>query len=236
MFVQSNFMSIIEESNVKIESTWKTALQHEFSALYFAELKLFLLKERETQVVFPPGKSIFAAFNHTPFNKVKVVILGQDPYHGQGQANGLSFSVENGVRLPPSLLNIFKELKEDVHMDITKNGDLSAWAKQGVLLLNTTLTVRSASPASHQGKGWEQFTDAVIRLLSEQRKGLVFLLWGKPAQMKEQLIDTSKHFVLKAAHPSPLSAYKGFLGCRHFSHTNKILLDQGIVPINWVLP
>jgi uracil-DNA glycosylase len=236
MFVKSISMGFVSESDVKIESSWKRELGKEFSSEYFSELKSFLIEEREKFTVFPPGKSIFAAFDQTPFDKVKVVILGQDPYHGPGQANGLSFSVAKGVRLPPSLQNIYKEIKDDLKVEMGNNGDLSAWAKQGVLLLNATLTVRAASPASHQGKGWEQFTDAVIRLLSEKRKGIVFLLWGKPAQMKEKLIDTSKHFILKSVHPSPLSAYRGFMGCRHFSYTNKILVDQGLVPINWIIP
>lgn len=229
-------MNGVSEPDVKIESSWKQVLKDEFSSAYFSELKSFLVGEREKHVVFPPGKQIFGAFDQTPFNQVKVVILGQDPYHGPGQANGLSFSVAPGVRLPPSLQNIFKEIGDDLKVEMGNNGDLSAWAKQGVLLLNATLTVRAASPASHQGKGWEQFTDAVIRLLSEKRKGIVFLLWGKPAQMKEKLIDTSKHFILKSVHPSPLSAYRGFMGCRHFSRTNKILVDQGLVPINWIIP
>lgn len=222
-------------SDVQIELSWKRVLKDEFNANYFASLKAFLISEREQHTVYPPGKSIFAAFNYTPFDTVKVVIVGQDPYHGPGQANGLCFSVSPGVKIPPSLQNIFKEIASDIGAAPPTSGDLSAWAKQGVLLLNATLTVRAASPASHQGKGWEQFTDKVIRLLSEQREGLVFILWGRPAQLKEKLIDTKKHFVLKAAHPSPLSAYNGFFGCRHFSQTNKILLNQGKTPINWSL-
>jgi uracil-DNA glycosylase len=222
-------------NDVKIEPSWKDALAVEFASPYFTELKQFLVHERQTQVVYPPGNQIFSAYNHTPFDAVKLVIVGQDPYHGPGQANGLCFSVAPGTKLPPSLVNIFKELHTDLECSIGKNGDLTAWAKQGVLLLNTTLTVRAASPASHQGKGWEQFTDQTIRLLSEKKKGLVFLLWGRPAQLKEKLIDTSKHFVLKAAHPSPLSAYNGFFGCRHFSQANKILIDQGKTPIHWIL-
>jgi uracil-DNA glycosylase len=220
---------------IKLEEGWKKVLLPEFSETYFTNLKSFLVKERETETVFPPGKQIFAALDHTPFDKVKVVIMGQDPYHGVNQANGLCFSVSPGTKLPPSLQNIFKEIKQDISCDCEKNGDLTAWAKQGVLLLNATLTVRAAAPASHQGKGWEQFTDRIIRLLSDKHKGLVFLLWGRPAQLKEKLIDTSTHFVLKAAHPSPLSAYNGFFGCRHFSRTNKILLDQGKQPIHWCL-
>jgi uracil-DNA glycosylase len=222
-------------AEVKIESSWKEALAGEFSSGYFASLKQFLVEERKQHVVYPPGSAIFAAFNHTPFSEVKVVIVGQDPYHGAGQANGLCFSVSPGIKVPPSLQNIFKEIASDLGAGMPTQGDLGAWARQGVLLLNATLTVRAASPASHQGKGWEQFTDQVIRLLSEKREGLIFLLWGRPAQLKEKLIDTGKHFVLKAAHPSPLSAYNGFFGCRHFSQTNKILLNQGKTPINWSL-
>ena len=220
----------------RIEESWKIALSDEFQKPYFAALKEFLVKEQAEQTIYPPGSQIFSAFNHTPFNKVKVVIVGQDPYHGPGQANGLCFSVSPGVKSPPSLVNIFKEIKSDLVVEVGREGDLTRWANQGVLLLNTTLTVRASSPASHQGKGWETFTDQAIRSLSEKRKGLVFLLWGRPAQLKEKLIDTSKHFVLKAAHPSPLSAYNGFFGCRHFSYTNKILLDQGLTPIDWSLP
>ncbi len=222
-------------NDVKIEPSWKEALAVEFASSYFTDLKQFLVDERQTQVIYPPGNQIFSAFNHTPFDEVKLVIVGQDPYHGPGQANGLCFSVAPGTKLPPSLANIFKELQTDLSCTMGKNGDLTSWAKQGLLLLNTTLTVRAASPASHQGKGWEQFTDQVIRLLSERKKGLVFLLWGRPAQLKEKLIDTSKHFVLKAAHPSPLSAYNGFFGCRHFSQANKILIDQSKTPIHWIL-
>ncbi|MEZ5173978.1 MAG: uracil-DNA glycosylase [Bacteroidia bacterium] len=222
-------------SEVKIESGWKRELAEEFAKPYFASLRDFLVQERQTQTVYPPGGRIFAAFDRTPFDRVKVVIVGQDPYHGPGQANGLCFSVSPGIKLPPSLKNIYKEIAEDIQVGMGESGDLGAWADQGVLLLNATLTVRANSPASHQGKGWEQFTDEIIRLLSARREGLVFLLWGRPAQMKEKLIDTQKHFVLKAAHPSPLSAYNGFFGCRHFSQTNKILISQGKTPINWII-
>jgi len=218
---------------VNIEPSWKLQLESEFSAPYFAELKTFLISERSKHTVYPPGKEIFAAFAHTRFDDVKVVIVGQDPYHGPGQANGLCFSVANGIKIPPSLRNIYKEIEADIGLPMSKNGDLSSWAKQGVFLLNTTLTVRSASPGSHQGKGWERLTDAAITALSKGREGLVFLLWGKPAQSKEKLIDSSRHFVLKAPHPSPLSAYSGFLGCKHFGKTNKILLDLGKTPIHW---
>ncbi len=218
---------------VKIEASWKNKLETEFSSSYFAELKLFLLSERLEQTVYPPGNQIFSAFSHTPFDAVKVVIVGQDPYHGPGQANGLCFSVAPGLKLPPSLQNIYKEIESDIGLPMSKNGDLRSWANQGVFLLNTTLTVRAGSPASHHGKGWERFTDAAIKALSNERDGLVFLLWGKPAQSKEKLIDATKHFILKAAHPSPLSAYNGFFGCRHFSKANKILLDLGKTPIHW---
>jgi uracil-DNA glycosylase len=223
-------------SNVRIEAGWKQVLSEEFEKPYFSALKQFLIEERQTYSIYPPGGRIFAAFDTTPFDEVKVVIMGQDPYHGPGQANGLCFSVAPGVKIPPSLKNIYKEIAEDLQVAMGESGDLSAWAKQGVLLLNATLTVRANSPASHQGKGWEQFTDEVIRLLSARCEGLVFLLWGRPAQMKEKLIDTKKHFVLKAAHPSPLSAYNGFFGCRHFSHTNKILVSRGKTSINWIIP
>lgn len=222
-------------SDVRMNESWKKELEEEFSKPYFAALKEFLVEERKTQTIFPPGKQIFAAFDHTPFDQVKVVIMGQDPYHGPGQANGLCFSVAPGIKLPPSLKNIYKEIESDLKFPMGTNGDLSSWARQGVLLLNATLTVRANSPASHQGKGWEQFTDEVIRLLSARREGLVFLLWGRPAQMKEKLIDTKKHFVLKAAHPSPLSAYTGFFECRHFSQTNKILNNRGLESINWII-
>lgn len=220
----------------QIEAGWKAALAAEFTAPYFADLKNFLMEERSNYIVYPPGRQIFSAFNHCPPDKVKVVIMGQDPYHGPGQANGMCFSVAPGVRLPPSLQNIFKEISDDLQCNMGSKGDLTPWADQGVLLLNASLTVRAGSPASHSGKGWEQFTDSAIRFLSEQKKGLVFLLWGRPAQAKERLIDTSKHFILKAAHPSPFSATNGFFGCRHFSRANKILVDRGKQPINWCLP
>lgn len=219
----------------KIEAGWKAALEEEFSKAYFFDLKRFLLEERARHIVYPPGKQIFSAFDLCPPDKVKVVLLGQDPYHGPGQANGLCFSVGQGVKHPPSLVNIYKELSSDLNCEPARTGDLSTWAKQGVLLLNTTLTVRAASPASHQGRGWEQFTDSVIRYISDTLTGVVFLLWGRPAQTKERIIDASKHFILKAPHPSPLSAYSGFFGCRHFSYTNKILIDQGKEPIHWEL-
>jgi uracil-DNA glycosylase len=216
-----------------IEESWKTALMNEFQREYFVTLKAFLQQEKKQYVIFPPGGSIFSAFNHTPFEKVKVVILGQDPYHGPGQAHGLCFSVPPGVPAPPSLVNIFKELKTELGIPVPTHGNLEKWADQGVLLLNATLTVRANMAGSHQKKGWEQFTDQVIRELSAHRTGLVFLLWGNYAKAKEALIDTSKHFVLKAAHPSPLSAYNGFFGCGHFKQTNELLLKQGLTPIDW---
>ena len=194
-----------------------------------------MLAERTQHAVYPPGPSIFEAFNLTPFDKVKVVILGQDPYHGDGQAHGLSFSVPDGIKPPPSLVNIFKELHQDLSIPIPKSGNLTKWAKQGVLLLNATLTVRAKTPGSHQKKGWEQFTDAAIRSLSNEKEGLVFMLWGRFAQEKESLIDHQKHFILKAAHPSPFSAHNGFFKCRHFSKTNDILKKLGKEPIDWTL-
>lgn len=219
--------------NPQIAKPWKELLSDCFDANYFAQLKNFLIEEKKNHIVYPPGKEIFAAFNHTSPENVKVVIVGQDPYHGQGQANGLCFSVSNGFKCPPSLKNIFKEMSNDLNCLLPSHGDLSHWAKQGVLLLNTTLTVREASPASHQGKGWEIFTDAVIQRIADHHHGIVFLLWGKHAQQKDNLIDTSKHHVLKAAHPSPFSAHNGFFGCKHFSKTNDLLIQQGKNPIIW---
>jgi uracil-DNA glycosylase len=218
--------------NPQIEDGWKKALEPEFSAPYFQQLKAFLVKEKATHTVFPPGPLIFSAFNHCPFSDVRVVLIGQDPYHGPGQANGLSFSVTKGVRHPPSLVNIFKELQNDLGIPYPKSGDLVPWADQGVLLLNATLTVRENEAASHQGQGWETFTDAVIRAVSTKKEGIVFLLWGKFAQSKEELINHQKHFVLKAAHPSPL-ARGAFFGSKHFSKTNQILTEQGLDPIDW---
>lgn len=218
-----------------INESWKAVLEEEFQKPYMNDLKEFLQKEKqEGKVIFPPGSLIFNAFNHTPFNEVKVVILGQDPYHGNGQAHGLSFSVQRGVSIPPSLRSIYKELQSDIPgFVVPQHGELTHWADQGVLLLNATLTVRKAEPASHHKKGWETFTDQVIKTLSEKRSGLVFVLWGKNAQAKIPLIDSDKHTILTAAHPSPYSAYSGFFGCRHFSKTNEILENQGLTPINW---
>lgn len=224
-----------EKTNITpaIDESWQEVLKEQFSASYFPDLKSFLIEEKKQFQIYPPGKEIFAAFNHTPFDKVTVVIIGQDPYHGPGQANGLCFSVSPGIKQPPSLVNIFKELHNDLGIPIPKSGDLTKWADQGVLLLNATLTVRAGSPGSHQNKGWEIFTDSVIKKLSSEKSGLIFLLWGRFAQEKEKLIDTSKHYVLKAAHPSPFSAHNGFFGCKHFSKTNEILKQNGQKEIDW---
>lgn len=220
----------------KIEASWLELLESEFESEYFQQLRKFLKEEKETQTVYPPGSLIFNAFDHTPVYEVKVVVLGQDPYHGPGQAHGLCFSVNDGIRFPPSLKNIFKELYSDIGMEEPKSGNLTKWADQGVLLLNATLTVRARNAGSHQGKGWEQFTDAAILKLAEKRRNLVFLLWGRSAQNKEALINKENgHLILKAPHPSPFSAHTGFLGCRHFSKTNEFLQSKGIAPIDWDL-
>jgi uracil-DNA glycosylase len=218
----------------KIEESWKSMMADEFHKPYFSELKSFLLEEKSKgQIIYPPGQLIFSAFNHTPFDEVKVVIVGQDPYHGRGQANGLCFSVSPGINPPPSLVNIFKELNSDLGIPIPDHGNLEKWADNGVLLLNASLTVRANQPNPHSGKGWENFTDSVIAKLSDQRKGIVFLLWGKYAQAKDILIDKTKHHILKAPHPSPYSASSGFFGCRHFSKANELLKQQGKEPVNW---
>jgi uracil-DNA glycosylase len=219
--------------DVKIESSWKQVLQSEFDKPYFEQLTAFVRNEYSTKTIYPPGNLIFNAFDSCPFDNVKVVIIGQDPYHGPGQAHGLCFSVNDGVSFPPSLENIFKEIERDLGIPAPKTGNLSRWANQGVLLLNATLTVRANQAASHQGKGWETFTDAVIRILSEKCEHIVFMLWGNYAQQKGAVIDTKKHLVLKTVHPSPLSAYRGFIGCGHFSAGNKYLMDNGKKPINW---
>jgi uracil-DNA glycosylase len=222
--------------DVKIEPSWKVALFPEFSKPYFQQIALHLRTEKATgQTVYPAGHQIFNAFQHTPFEQVKAVLLGQDPYHGPGQAMGLSFSVPPGVPVPPSLQNIYKELHTDVGMPIPNHGNLTPWAQQGVLLLNAALTVKANLPNSHAQIGWHRFTDAVISTLSQQQKGLVFLLWGSFAQAKQSLIDQSKHSILKAPHPSPLSAHKGFFGCGHFSKTNQLLMQAGKNPIDWQL-
>ena len=219
--------------DVKIEQSWKERLSAEFEKPYFSELTRFVRHEYSTTTCYPPGHLIFNAFNLCPFDKVKVVIIGQDPYHEQGQAQGLSFSVNDGVPFPPSLQNIFKEIEQDLGTPMPKSGDLTRWAEQGVLLLNATLTVREHQAASHAGHGWETFTDAVIRQLSAQRDHLVFILWGSYAQKKGQVIDRSRHLVLCSAHPSPLSAYHGFFGNHHFTLCNDYLIKHGISPINW---
>ncbi|HNX21124.1 MAG TPA: uracil-DNA glycosylase [Bacteroidales bacterium] len=218
-----------------IEPSWKAKMQNQFNQPYFADLKDFLTEEKKSYTIFPPGSLIFNAFNLTPFDQVNVVILGQDPYHDFGQAHGLCFSVMDGIPFPKSLINIFKELKDDVGFEMPMSGNLEKWAKQGILLLNATLTVRAHQAGSHQNKGWEQFTDQVIRTISDEKEGIVFLLWGNYARAKKVLIDSKKHFILETVHPSPLSAYNGFFGCKHFSKTNEILNQQGKTPINWQL-
>jgi uracil-DNA glycosylase len=221
--------------NPTIEESWKTVLWEEFQKPYFRELRAFLAAEKQQgKTIYPPGPLIFNAFNNTPFSKVKVVILGQDPYHGPGQAHGLSFSVPAGIKPPPSLVNIFKEIHADLGHPIPSHGNLEKWAQQGVLLINTMLTVEANQPASHQKKGWEEFTHAVITALSREREGIVFILWGRFAQEKASLIDERKHHILQSAHPSPFSATK-FFGCRHFSTTNELLEQQGSTPIDWSL-
>ena len=220
---------------IKIDSSWKHVLSDEFTKPYFSGLTDFVKREYKTKggAVYPPPKDIFRAFDLCPFDKVKVVILGQDPYHGQGQANGLCFAVHEGVALPPSLVNIFKEIRDDLGVEPQTDGDLSRWAKQGVLLLNATLTVRANNPGSHQGKGWEAFTDAAVEKLSREREHLVFMLWGNYAKQKGAFIDRSKHLVLEAAHPSPFSAYNGFFGCKHFSKANAYLRRHELGEIDW---
>ena len=219
--------------NVRIEESWREKLQSEFDAPYFAQLTDFVRHEYATTRVYPPGSQMFAAFDACPFDKVKVVILGQDPYHEPGQAHGLCFSVNDGVPFPPSLQNIFKEIHNDIGTPIPMSGDLSRWAHQGVLLLNATLTVRAHQAGSHQNKGWEQFTDAVIHRLAQDREHLVFILWGAYAQRKGEFIDRSRHLVLQSPHPSPLSAHRGFFGNRHFSRANEYLVAHGIEPVLW---
>lgn len=219
--------------DVRIEPSWKEVLQEEFQKEYFQELTIFVRKEYTEKRVFPPARQLFRAFDECPFHEVKVVILGQDPYHGPGQANGLCFSVNEGIPFPPSLLNIFKEINEDLQIEIPKNGDLLRWAKQGVLLLNATLTVLNGQAGAHQNKGWESFTDAVIHQLAMKREKLVFMLWGAYAQKKGAVIPTGQHLVLKSPHPSPLSAHRGFFGNKHFSKANDYLESNGNVPIRW---
>lgn len=219
-----------------IHLSWQRLLSEEFEAEYFSTLQRFLKEERQTQTVYPPENEVFSAFNHTPVDMLKVVILGQDPYHGPDQAHGLCFSVNDGIKTPPSLRNIFKELNADMGMTAPASGNLTKWAKQGVLLLNATLTVRKSKAGSHQKNGWERFTDAAIHKLSIEQKNVVFLLWGKYAQNKGSLINpANNHLILKAPHPSPFSAHTGFLGCKHFSETNAFLQEKGIKPIDWNL-
>lgn len=222
--------------DVKIEPRWKEILKEEFSKPYFENIVRHLKTEKlQGKIIYPPGSLIFNAFNTTPFDKVKVVILGQDPYHGPGQAHGLCFSVQNGVPPPPSLVNIFKELQADIGVSIPSHGNLTHWAQQGVFLLNASLTVRAADPMSHARIGWAEFTDTVIKKISLEKKNVVFMLWGKFAQEKRTLIDESRHLILRAAHPSPLSANAGFFGCRHFSKANTYLASKGIDPVDWQL-
>lgn len=223
----------MSEINPAIEASWKEVLIAEFQKPYFLQIKKTLIEERSKYQIYPPGKLMFNAFNQTPFERVSVVIIGQDPYHGPGQAHGLCFSVPDGTAQPPSLVNIFKEIHADLGITMPKTGNLEKWAKQGVLLLNAMLSVRQNSAGSHQKIGWETFTNEVIRTISNHKSGIVFLLWGKFAQEKGQLIDRTRHTILTAAHPSPFSAYNGFFGCRHFSKTNEILLKQGKQPIDW---
>jgi uracil-DNA glycosylase len=218
---------------VKIANSWKDKLGSEFQKPYFKDLIEFVRQEYKTQTIYPSGKEIFRAFDACEFEDVKVVILGQDPYHGVGQANGLCFSVKEGLRMPPSLLNIFKEIQNDLRKPIPASGDLGRWSEQGVLLLNATLTVRASSPGSHQKKGWEEFTDAVIKKISEEREHVVFMLWGAYAQKKGELIDRKKHLVLMSPHPSPFSADRGFFGCKHFSKANEYLRTKGLKEIEW---
>lgn len=235
-FCLLSFCKQAKNMDVKIEESWKQVLKNEFTKPYFLQVTTHLKTERATNaIIYPPGSLIFNAFTATPFDKVKVVILGQDPYHGIGQAMGLSFSVPDGIPPPPSLANIFKELHNDIGMAIPTTGNLTKWANQGVLLLNAILTVRANEAASHAKIGWMDFTNAVIKKISDEKKGVVFLLWGRFAQEKQVLIDEMKHYVLKAAHPSPLSAHNGFWGCKHFSRTNELLTKQGINPIDWSL-
>ncbi len=216
-----------------IADSWKLKLYDEFSKVYFSNLVQFVRNEYTNHKIYPRGKSIFSAFDHCSFDDLKVVILGQDPYHGTNQANGLCFSVNDGVKMPPSLVNIFKEISNDLIKPIPSTGNLERWADQGVLLLNATLTVRSSSPGSHQNKGWEEFTDGVIRKISEEKQDVVFLLWGAYAQRKGEIIDRNKHCVLESPHPSPFSADRGFFGCKHFSKTNQYLRNNGLKEINW---
>ncbi len=220
-----------------LDKTWKQLLAEEWSRPYMQELQSFLVREKASgKTIFPPDEHVFAALNLTPFEKVKVVIIGQDPYHGPDQAHGLSFSVQKGIKTPPSLNNIFKELQDDLKLSPPLHGNLQHWASQGVLLLNNVLTVESGRAASHSHQGWEEFTDQIIKLLNEKKRHLVFILWGSPAQKKAAQVDSQKHFILKSVHPSPLSSYRGFFGSKPFSKTNEYLISQGLAPISWNIP
>ncbi len=226
-----------DQNTVKLEPSWLNVLGGEFDQPYMQQLREFLVQQKGAgRVIYPPSSQWFSAFNSTPFDQVRVVILGQDPYHGPNQAHGLCFSVMPGVKVPPSLMNIYKELQDDLAVQPPSHGCLTSWAEQGVLLLNATLTVEQANAGAHQGKGWERFTDQAIRALNDQRDGIVFLLWGSYAQKKGAFIDQSRHLVLKSVHPSPLSAYRGFLGCKHFSTANNYLQQRGQLAIDWQLP
>ncbi|MBM7060397.1 uracil-DNA glycosylase [Pseudomonas sp. UL073] len=230
-------MTTANDDHIKLEAGWKDALRDEFAKPYMHELRAFLLREKNAgKVIFPPGPLIFNALNSTPLHQVKVVIIGQDPYHGPGQAHGLCFSVQPGVPVPPSLQNIYKELKRDLNIDAPAHGYLQSWAEQGVLLLNTSLTVEQANAGSHAAAGWQPFTDRVIEVVSQHQAHLVFLLWGNHAQSKARLIDPSKHLILKSPHPSPLSAHRGFIGNGHFGRTNKFLVQHDLAPIEWRVP
>jgi len=224
-------------NHLLLDKTWKQLLAEEWSRPYMQELQSFLVREKASgKTIFPPEEHVFAALNLTPFEKVKVVIIGQDPYHGPDQAHGLSFSVQKGIKTPPSLNNIFKELQDDLKLNPPQHGNLEHWASQGVLLLNNVLTVESGRAASHSHQGWEEFTDQIIKLLNEKKRHLVFILWGSPAQKKAAQVDSQKHFVLKSVHPSPLSSYRGFFGSKPFSKTNEYLISQGLAPISWNIP
>lgn len=225
-----------EERTIQLEPSWLAVLCEEFDKPYMADLRAFLVEEKRRHQVFPPGPEMFAAFSHTPFQSVRVVVLGQDPYHGPGQAHGLCFSVRRGVPPPPSLVNIFKELHGDLGVPTPTHGELTTWARQGVLLLNTVLSVRAHQANSHRGKGWETFTDRVIEALNARREGLVFVLWGSAARRKRDMVDQQRHLVLEAPHPSPLSAHAGFFGCQHFSRIDQHLRQRGGAPIDWRLP
>jgi uracil-DNA glycosylase len=219
--------------DVKIEESWKNVLQNEFNKEYFSSLVEFIKKEYQNNTIYPPGNLIFNAFNHCPFDALKVVIIGQDPYHGPGQAQGLCFSVKEGIKFPPSLINIFKEIKNDIGVEIPKTGNLERWANQGVLLLNATLTVKAHQAGSHQNKGWQKFTDSVIEIIANQKTNIVFLLWGAYAQRKAAIVNREKHLVLESVHPSPLSASRGFFGNNHFSKCNSYLEEHNLIPIQW---